>query len=371
MKIVHILLGKANPNRMIGVNKVVHSLATEQRRQGVDVEVWGITSTPESVSHTHEYRLRLFKPGRPRLLPTSEITKAVSSLEKNTVVHFHSVFVPELYAVSRVLKKRGVHWVLTPHSGYNPRSMAHRRLLKKVYWALFESKLIKGARAIHAIGASEKGDIQRIVPGKTCALIPNGQDLHELEFPWQEIKRLRRPVFGYCGRLVVAQKGLDLLLEAFSLYLATGGTGELWLVGDGPDRGRLERTIRRLGLGDRVRLLGAMFGSEKLNRLAHMDVFVHTSRWDVIPTAVLEAAGLGRPLLLSRETNLGESVEHHGAGVVLSENSAEKIASAMETLSQAYIERWLDAMGTRARNMIEREFSWTTIVNRLHDEVYA
>lgn len=370
VKVVHVLLGKANPNRMIGVNKVVHSLATEQHRQGHDVEVWGITSTPESASHDHEYRLRLFKPGRLRLLPTSELRKAVDSLQKNDVVHLHSVFVPEFFAVSQLLKKRGIHWVLTPHSGYDPRSMAHRRLLKKTYWALFESRPVKGARIIHAIGSSEKEDIQRIAPGKTCVLIPNGQNLNELEFPRREIKRLRRPVFGYCGRLVVAQKGLDLLLEAFSLYLAADGTGELWLVGDGPDRGRLENIVSRLGMSDQVRFLGAKFGSEKLNYLAHMDVFVHTSRWDVIPTAVLEAAGLARPLLLSKATNLGEFVECHGSGIVLPDNTAGEIASAMESLAQARIEGRLDTMGVRARKMIEEEFDWSTIVSRLHKEVY-
>ena len=45
MKIIHLILGRANPNRMNGVNKVVHNLATVQSQKGYTIEVWGITSS--------------------------------------------------------------------------------------------------------------------------------------------------------------------------------------------------------------------------------------------------------------------------------------------------------------------------------------
>ena len=61
MKIIHIILGKANPKRMNGVNKVVYSLASIQLEQGFDVEVWGITPEIESgASHEPPFPLRLF-----------------------------------------------------------------------------------------------------------------------------------------------------------------------------------------------------------------------------------------------------------------------------------------------------------------------
>ena len=46
MEIIHLILGKANPNRMNGVNKVVHELATTQVEKGISAEVWGITDNP-------------------------------------------------------------------------------------------------------------------------------------------------------------------------------------------------------------------------------------------------------------------------------------------------------------------------------------
>ena len=44
MKIIHLVLGKANPERMNGVNKVVHQLAKTQATLGQKVSVWGIAN---------------------------------------------------------------------------------------------------------------------------------------------------------------------------------------------------------------------------------------------------------------------------------------------------------------------------------------
>src|ERR1700761_692708 len=55
MEVIHLILGKANPMRMNGVNKVVHEMATNQVLRGYPVEVWGITA-----STTHDYPKRNF-----------------------------------------------------------------------------------------------------------------------------------------------------------------------------------------------------------------------------------------------------------------------------------------------------------------------
>src|SRR6201999_3525594 len=55
MEVIHLILGKANPMRMNGVNKVVHEMATNQVLRGYPVEVWGITANT-----THDYPKRNF-----------------------------------------------------------------------------------------------------------------------------------------------------------------------------------------------------------------------------------------------------------------------------------------------------------------------
>ena len=97
---------------MNGVNKAVHYLATEQHGSGCDVEVWGITATPENISHEHKYPLRLFQISRFRFRLTQKLRDALLSLPHETVVHLHSVFTPEFYVSSCLLSKVKVHWVV-------------------------------------------------------------------------------------------------------------------------------------------------------------------------------------------------------------------------------------------------------------------
>ena len=97
--------------------------------------------------------------------------------------------------------------------------------------------------------------------------------------------------------------------------VAQSGLADIALVIAGPDwrgyRRRLERALASRSLSVPVILTDALVGREKIEALVEADVFVHTSRWEGMSQAVLEAAALGRPCLLSRAADplgrLGES----------------------------------------------------------------
>lgn len=371
MKIVHILKGKANPNKLNGVNKVVHHLATEQLRSGTDVEVWGITATPNKIRHQHHYPLRLFPTTGNRFCLTDSLRQAILQLDIDTVAHLHSVFLPELYAVARELKKRPIPYVLSPHSGYDPQGMRKNATIKAVYMTFFEKRLIAGARALHAIGESEIGNLRQLGASQPIHLIPNGQDFSEVQFtPEETVKPMGRPLFGFCGRLAKEHKGLDLLITGFALYKKTGGQGELWLMGDGPDRAFLHSLAAKEGVYDSVKFLGPMFGDRKLSHLSQMDIFAHTSRWEGMPMAVLEAAALGKPLLISRATNMADYVIRHGNGMVLSENTALTIEKAMFDFDALFYSVGLISLGERSRKLIETELNWPRITELMISKLY-
>jgi len=120
----------------------------------------------------------------------------------------------------------------------------------------------------------------------------------------------------------------------------------------------IEQLAAESSAGNDVVFLGAKHGEEKLGLIASLDAFVHSSRWDVIPTACLEAAALGRPLIVSRETNLADFVERSQAGIVLDELSAMGVARALKRVQQLYAQRGLEEMGSNARTLVETEFTW-------------
>ena len=74
--------------------------------------------------------------------------------------------------------------------------------------------------------------------------------------------------------------------------------------------------------------------------------------------ACLEAASLGKPLLVSHGTNLAEYVERSGAGLVLDETSAAGVARALERVDRLYENNQLQQMGENSRLLVEKEFSW-------------
>jgi len=98
------------------------------------------------------------------------------------------------------------------------------------------------------------------------------------------------------GRLL-HWKGFELSLRAFARLAGRCPTSEYWIVGDGPERRRLERLVQSLGLTGKVRFWGKIPRSEVLGKLADCDVLVHPSLHDSGGWVCLEAMAAGRPVV--------------------------------------------------------------------------
>ena len=110
-----------------------------------------------------------------------------------------------------------------------------------------------------------------------------------------------------------------------------------------------------------IQFLGKKFGKEKLNILYSSDVFVHTSRHDGMPIAVLEAADLALPLLLSKGTNLGSYVNKYNAGKILEINNIENIEKSLFEMEKLFNSKKLNIYGENAKKMIDKELNWDAI----------
>lgn len=369
MRIIHVVLGKANPERMNGVNKVAHYLASAQYNLGYPVEIWGITRTPEEAVYKRPFPTRLFaaQPVYRDLHPA--LLKSICNEPSDTVFHIHGAFIPVFYKITRLLTQYRLRYVYTPHGAFNLIALKKNKWLKKIYFEQRERNILLNALRVHFGGQSEFDNISHLIRLSNKVIIPNGQDCRELNFKPHEVYITQHPVFGFCGRLDIYYKGLDMLVEGFGMYLQQGGEGELWLIGDGPDRSKLEKQSRQLHISDKVHFMGAKYGSDKLNRIANMDLFCHPSRSEGSPTAVLEAAALGKPLLVSTATNAGREVGQYNCGIHLQENDARSIAKAMLQFREEYRNGQHHESGERAREMVRREFDWQSIAMR-HIENY-
>ena len=133
--------------------------------------------------------------------------------------------------------------------------------------------------------------------------------------------------FVFAGRLT-AQKALGTALDA----VARVPGARLHLVGDGPERERLEEHARRAGLNGRVVFLGARPRAEVLVALAGADAAVLSSDWENMPHAALEALAVGTPVVATAVGGVPEVVHDGVNGLLVPPGSPEALAAALERL---------------------------------------
>jgi glycosyltransferase involved in cell wall biosynthesis len=110
--------------------------------------------------------------------------------------------------------------------------------------------------------------------------------------PWLEDSRYQ--VVVAAGRLTF-QKNFGLLVEAFRTVVEGNERARLVILGEGAERESLERLISRLGLQDVVALPG--FVPNPYPSMSRAAVFVLSSRYEGLPTALVEAMACGTPVI--------------------------------------------------------------------------
>lgn len=369
--IVHVTLGKANPERANGVNQVVHHLAEAQVRSGLAVEVWGLTEDPEAPTPPRAYGLRLFGRGWNRFRLGRDLRAALDGLDTTAVVHLHGAFLPELDAVARRLRKRRVPYVVTPHGAFAREVFARHPLRKALWMRLFQRRQLAGARAVQVLSGPEFLSTERHCDPGLIVAIPNGQVAPAAVAPAALAPTDRRPVFAYCGRFQTHTKGLDALLAGFARHVVDGGQGTLWMIGDGDDRAALEATAEELGIARRVRFLGALYGDQKAAHLRAADAFVHPSRHEGMPLAVLEAAAAGLPLAVTPGTNLHEEVRRCHAGYPMAETGPEAVCAALGDIERELAGGQAAQRGQNAAWMAATYFTWERVTALVSAELYG
>jgi glycosyltransferase involved in cell wall biosynthesis len=107
------------------------------------------------------------------------------------------------------------------------------------------------------------------------------------------------PVLLFIGRLS-GEKGIDVLIDACSALAKAGVRFRCRIIGAGPLAGSLTAQVARLGLDDRVKLLGLKPQSELPDWYRASDLFVLPSHSEGVPNVLLEASACGLPCVASR-----------------------------------------------------------------------
>lgn len=369
MEIIHLILGKANPQRMNGVNKVVHQLAEKQFLFGEKVAIWGITDNMEMNFETRNFETRLFKKRKFPFSFSKELKEAIINTKGEAIFHLHGGWIPVYYTVAKLFFKYNIKFVLTPHGAYNTIAMKKNSMMKKVYFYFFEKKILQRAQHIHCIGKSEVNGLKRIFSTRKLILLPYGFE-NKIKV---ELKKVADDsiVFGFIGRLDIYTKGLDTLIKAFKKFHAKQPSSMLWILGDSKEKSVLQHIISRNLLDNSVILYGSKFAEDKDELLQKMDVFVHPSRNEGLPLSVIEAASYGKPCIVTDATNIGTEVVKYNSGKTIYSQSSEKLEEAMSEMFQVYNKQEeFIAMQRNAINMVKENYNWNKLLLKFNTDLY-
>jgi glycosyltransferase involved in cell wall biosynthesis len=173
-------------------------------------------------------------------------------------------------------------------------------------------------------------------------------------FPFRPADRPLRKLIAV-GRLA-RDKGFAYLLHAVRALASRGLAVTVEIVGDGAERGALQRLAGTLGIADRVTFRGWLKFDDARTAMGEATVLVHPSDGlgDGLPNVLREAMALGTPVIASRVAGIPEALDEGRCGILVPPRDVGALADAIATLlNDATLRRTL---AHRARRRTEQQF---------------
>ncbi|MBI3565045.1 MAG: glycosyltransferase [Elusimicrobia bacterium] len=159
-------------------------------------------------------------------------------------------------------------------------------------------------------------------------------------------------VVGSCGRATYARNPDAWVLLVQRLCDSRNGVKCVW-IGGGEAEAKMRVDLTNMNLLMKVSVTGWLPAEQARERLRGLDVFVHYSRWDAMPNAVLEAMASGLPVVASDVPGNRDAVIHGVTGFLV-KSEVELLERCQELLDDADLRRRLGAAG---RERVRKEFS--------------
>ncbi|HXR12007.1 MAG TPA: glycosyltransferase [Gaiellaceae bacterium] len=159
-------------------------------------------------------------------------------------------------------------------------------------------------------------------------------------------------VVGSCGRMTYARNPDAWVLLAQRATDSRNGVRCVW-IGGGEDEAKARTDLTNMNLLAKTEITGWLTAEAARERMRGLDVFVHYSRWDAMPNAVLEAMAAGLPVVASAAAGNRDAVVHGKTGFLVG-SEGELLERCQQLLDDPDLRLKLGAAG---RERVRREFS--------------
>ena len=284
-----------------GAERVTVNLANEFVERGVDVDLIVSYRTGDLVDHVND-AVSIIDLETPRV-PIVGIAAGIPALVRYLRKEAPNVFFSQMHYANIVsiaahtAAATDTKLVLTEHNMFGSVRQPKDRLV-----FVLARRSYRYADHVLAVseGVAESLRDEVAIPERKLSVIYNPvvtPTLREsaeasVEHPW--LNSDDTDVVLSAGGMI-EQKDFSTLLEAVAIALESRSTLRLIILGEGPLRDALIRTAEELDIGDRVSLPG--YVDNQYSYMQNADVFALSSRWEGLPTVLIEAMACGTPVV--------------------------------------------------------------------------
>jgi glycosyltransferase involved in cell wall biosynthesis len=293
-------------------------------------------------------RIRRPSPPPHRLLPAAVDLARVLRRERPDVVHAHNPAAGVAARIARTLARLPGTAIVASFHGVH------------FEWARFTRVTVRAADVVIGVGPTSTQGLG-LPPGRAVT-VPNAV----VAAPVREAAEVRAELGAADAQLVVnvaryvGLKNQRLLLDALARLAPERPRLRAALVGEGELRGELEAHAERLGLADRVSLLG--FRADAVDVIAAADVFALSSDSEALPLTLLEAMTHGRPVVSTAVGSIPDAVADGESALLVPPGDVDAFSAALARLLDD--PQLAARLGAAGRETVERRYSVGRMVER-------
>ncbi len=280
---------------------------------------------------------------------------AIADLADAKPDHVHAHFAYVTADTARILAGfAGCKWSVSAHA-----------------WDIFTqspeivARRIEGADKVFVCSVHGKNLLENMIPGQTqhdrIVLMYHGVETREFEAGEQADHIIA------VGRLE-EKKGFEVLLRACKILAEQNIRPRFIIIGEGPQREKLDAEIRNSGLKN-VELLGSLSFDKVKMLMAESIMLVHPGRTagngdhDGIPNVLLEAMALGKPVIATSVGGISELIENRANGLLVEADDSEQLSESVRALLTDKV--LAETIGKAAKEHVKRHFEISETVQPL------
>jgi len=281
------------------------------------------------------------------------------------IVHLHDTLPVLIRRSVKRARKEKIPVVTTFHNDYIKTSLGGK-ILKRIRWALQGRRTLHASNARIALTPYYAKHLKGRGVRKSIDVLPNGFEpvaedaVRPSTLPLDEQER---PLLVFVGRLS-EQKGLDVLMDAWDSLCQQGEpNARLAIAGSGELNEWLDNRIASSTYPQSIAKLGRVEDSEKRWLFEQAKGVLIPSRFEGLPTVLLEAMHAGAPTVMADVNDLGRLVTEPNAGLSVTPGDSNELVEAINALLEAE-ENQLKTWSENGQEA-SKPYLWSNIVDDL------